>query len=569
MAAKLVIIAGPGAEAHTEIPLDEAFTVGREEPGHGNLSSDPRLSRHHARFTVLEHGSVQVEDLASTNGTFVNGERISQPRVLEPGDEIRLGTTTLRLQDETGGDATRVRPGPPPAETPTGPPVFTVPTESTDGRRGPARRGIVVVLALLAVAGAVVGIVLATRSGGAGASPASDCGSSIGRDDAVAYVTYVESNIAQSNKNSVIAIPYRAGDLKPLKMSKCPTGGSGSADLTDSGVLDANDQIAVNPQHTLLFAVNQGSDSIAVFHIKPNGGLEAVDGSPFPSGGKAPSSLGISGRTLVVANKAQDGIRDLTAERPDYTTFTIGADGTLQHVGGSTVYAKPGSSPTDASVPAEGGVAVGTEESGPIRSFTVAADGTLRQGPGSPYDPPAEVFGKGFDPSKEFALGVAPHPTLRLFYIGLPTVPALAVYQYDTSGRLEFRNAVLVSGAYLPCWIQVTKDGRWLYTANADTDNVTAFDIRDPLHPKQIQTLAFQTPGNPWNEGLSPDGKYLFVNTPRDTLKVPEGEGNTQHVMRVGDDGKLTELRGTSPTELPVPESANPQGIAVVVPAAS
>jgi hypothetical protein len=72
----------------------------------------------------------------------------------------------------------------------------------------------------------------------------------------------------------------------------------------------------------------------------------------------------------------------------------------------------------------------------------------------------------------------------------------------------------------------------------------------NPLHPAQIQTLPFQTPGNPWNEAIDPKGSFLFVNTPRDTLKVPPGMGNTQHVMQIEADGKLTELDATSPTKI-------------------
>jgi hypothetical protein len=49
-----------------------------------------------------------------------------------------------------------------------------------------------------------------------------------------------------------------------------------------------------------LFAVNSGSDTIAVFHIQGNGALTPVEGSPFPSGGNDPVSLGLNGNTLFV-----------------------------------------------------------------------------------------------------------------------------------------------------------------------------------------------------------------------------------------------------------------------------
>ncbi len=48
------------------------------------------VSRRHARITVSEAGA-SIEDLGSTNGTYVNGERVSGERPLSDGDEIRLG----------------------------------------------------------------------------------------------------------------------------------------------------------------------------------------------------------------------------------------------------------------------------------------------------------------------------------------------------------------------------------------------------------------------------------------------------------------------------------------------
>jgi DNA-binding winged helix-turn-helix (wHTH) protein len=55
------------------------------------------VSRRHARITVVS-GTAMVEDLESTNGTHVNGSRISGPTRLSPGDELSLGSEVLRLR---------------------------------------------------------------------------------------------------------------------------------------------------------------------------------------------------------------------------------------------------------------------------------------------------------------------------------------------------------------------------------------------------------------------------------------------------------------------------------------
>jgi EmrB/QacA subfamily drug resistance transporter len=68
------------------------------------LGDDPELSRRHARVTRAENGSLTIEDLGSTNGTYVNDEQISAPRPLRPGDRLWLGTTTLEVRATPPGE---------------------------------------------------------------------------------------------------------------------------------------------------------------------------------------------------------------------------------------------------------------------------------------------------------------------------------------------------------------------------------------------------------------------------------------------------------------------------------
>lgn len=60
---------------------------------------DPRASRQHAEFAVDARGVVTVRDLGSANGTLVNGVSLGAPRDLRVGDEVRIGDTTLRLEE--------------------------------------------------------------------------------------------------------------------------------------------------------------------------------------------------------------------------------------------------------------------------------------------------------------------------------------------------------------------------------------------------------------------------------------------------------------------------------------
>lgn len=90
-----------GAHPGTLVPIDEAVVLGRTDEADVVLD-DESLSRRHARFMRM-HGQYYLQDLDSTNGTFVDGHRISTPVTLEDGSRIQLGKSTLlrfALQDD-------------------------------------------------------------------------------------------------------------------------------------------------------------------------------------------------------------------------------------------------------------------------------------------------------------------------------------------------------------------------------------------------------------------------------------------------------------------------------------
>lgn len=92
----LVIQAGPNPGQRTGLAKD-SFIIGRD-PGSDLPIQDIEVSRRHARL-IAQSGGFVLEDLGSTNGTFVNGERVRTITVLRPGDEIRLGeVVTLRYE---------------------------------------------------------------------------------------------------------------------------------------------------------------------------------------------------------------------------------------------------------------------------------------------------------------------------------------------------------------------------------------------------------------------------------------------------------------------------------------
>jgi hypothetical protein len=95
---KLVVLASPALEQGSERVLDSApVNVGRGPHNDMPLADDDFASAKHARFEPRRDG-VWVEDVGSTNGTYVNGARLGKPHKLRPGDVVRIGQTDLRYE---------------------------------------------------------------------------------------------------------------------------------------------------------------------------------------------------------------------------------------------------------------------------------------------------------------------------------------------------------------------------------------------------------------------------------------------------------------------------------------
>jgi len=97
-AGTLTVLSSPALAADTERDLDSSpVTIGRAPENDLALDSDEFASVQHARIEPRRDG-VWLEDLGSTNGTFLNGVKLTQPRKLSSGDVIRVGETDLRYQ---------------------------------------------------------------------------------------------------------------------------------------------------------------------------------------------------------------------------------------------------------------------------------------------------------------------------------------------------------------------------------------------------------------------------------------------------------------------------------------
>jgi hypothetical protein len=95
-AARIVATQGPHAGQAFEL-TGELMTIGREASHAIALVNDMGVSRTHAQI-VRQGDQTLIEDLGSTNGTYVNGVRISAPTPIKPGDTLQLGASLFRVE---------------------------------------------------------------------------------------------------------------------------------------------------------------------------------------------------------------------------------------------------------------------------------------------------------------------------------------------------------------------------------------------------------------------------------------------------------------------------------------
>jgi hypothetical protein len=93
---QLVVVRAPGHDAGMIYDIDGDLVLGRGDRAEIRLE-DPFASSRHAR--VYEQGNVvAIEDLGSTNGTYLNEEVLQSPRPLHPGDRVRIGDSEFTFE---------------------------------------------------------------------------------------------------------------------------------------------------------------------------------------------------------------------------------------------------------------------------------------------------------------------------------------------------------------------------------------------------------------------------------------------------------------------------------------
>jgi len=378
---------------------------------------------------------------------------------------------------------------------------------------------------------------------------------------------YVESNLKTTGANSIYAFKRQSdGSLTQIPGSPFLTGGAGVQDTSlKVGPYDTDLNIAINPAHTLLYAVNPGSDTIAVLAIQSNGSLKPIKGSPFPSGGTDPVSVSLLGDQLFVVNQNGDFPR-VTNTLPNYTILHVNADGSLAPLAPNPAHGVAlGSSPSIALVDPYRNVLFGADFlGGLLQKFDIVGNQLVQLQ--TTALPASSDPGAAAPP---LPLGLALHPTQPILYAGFVTVSQLGVFTYDDPDGpsdphwgLRFVAAASNSGAAI-CWLRVNHAGTRLYSSDTGTNSISVYDLSNPLKPVQIQEVNMAGLGNATQFEITPDDAYIYAISSRASAKIPDGQGNALHILKVAGDGTLDEI-AKSPILFQLPDGVRPQGVAIV-----
>ena len=334
--------------------------------------------------------------------------------------------------------------------------------------------------------------------------------------------TYIDGNTATVNTIDGFA-RHADGSLTALPGSPFTAGGAG----TGTG-LASQGAIQVTRDGRYLLAVDAGSNQISVLRLTA-GGVPVLAGQPVSSGGITPVSVAVSPFGLVyVANQGNGG--------SGYSGFRLGFGGSLTPIAGSTVTVPDGSGVGDVFFNAFGNHLVGTRTgTSEIDSFVVLPDGHLLAAKGSPYT------GQGLG---QLGAEFSPVRPSQLFVSNAhngATLGTVSAYPDGLFGQLtSIGSSPYADGQTAPCWVEISHDGRYLYTVNTASGNISSYSINPNGSLVLIGSFAIKGGGADIDARLSPDGRYLLV------------DGSGMHFVSVFavNGGNLTEVP-SSPTPLP------------------
>jgi 6-phosphogluconolactonase len=300
---------------------------------------------------------------------------------------------------------------------------------------------------------------------------------------------YTMSNSADGN---AVLIFERSIDGRLRSAGSVKTGGTG----TGSG-LGSQGAIALSDNERWLLAANAGSDDVSVFEVRPRG-LRLVDRAN--AGGAQPISIALHGRFVYVLNAGSSTI----------SGFTLSRRGQLEPLPGSTrALSQADAGPAQVSFDADGDLLVVTEKNtNRIVTLSIDRDGL----PGEPQVQPSAgttPFGFALDRRDRLFVSEA--------FGGAAGQSAVSSYDLDDDGTIHAISPSAPTTQTSACWVVVTNDGRFAYTANTGSGSITGYAIGFGGDLTRLtadgRTGVTGDGSAPADMALSRGGQFLYVET--------------------------------------------------------
>lgn len=329
-----------------------------------------------------------------------------------------------------------------------------------------------------------------------------------------ARAVFVLTNQVQNT----VAVFNRATDGHLTAAGEFSTGGAGDpvAIPPDPPVdpLASQGALVFGPGNQFLFAVNAGSNEISVFSVG-RARLDLVD--VVNSGGVRPISVTVHENLLYVLNEGGT---------PNITGFTVGNDGTLTPLAGSTrsLIGGTGADPAEVSFNNDGTLLVVTEKLGNrLDSYTI--------GQNELPSPAMANASSGMTPFG-FAFNSDDFLVVSEAFALMPGQAAASSYTSDPTGILSVVTGSLHNNQTASCWVVIPNDGRAI-VSNTASGTISTYNIDG----NGMLTLANAVAANlglksaPRDMALSLDGQILFVQT---------DAGQSVAVFHIESNGTLT-----------------------------
>jgi 6-phosphogluconolactonase (cycloisomerase 2 family) len=331
---------------------------------------------------------------------------------------------------------------------------------------------------------------------------------------------YVMTNDPAGN---AIMVFDRAADgvLSPAGM--VPTGGLG----TGNG-LGSQGALILSHNNRWLFAVNSGSDNISSFEVRPDG-LHLV--GTYNSNGQRPVSLTTSGDLLYVLNAGGSGnIAGFWVNQGQLMPIPDSIK-TLSNGG-----VGPAPAPGQVQFNAQGTVLVVTERATNLIVTYPVVNGVATN---PIFSPSVGAVPFGFDIDSQNYLIISEAQ-------GSAQGTGASSYKLGSDGSVTPISQSVANGQGAACWLVISKNGHFAYTANAATNNLSSYKIANDGSLSLLEA-SVPTDMQPLDMDISTNGLFLYVI---------DGRSDTIRGFRINDDGTLASI------DVQVPVVATAAGMA-------